>query len=153
MSSSEIPYISGLSHMMLQWHHDLVCWPSLHMYQINWAEAVALSEDVKTEALTTPFTKGEIVAPGTYCDIYLCTYNFMYVCMYICMYVWMDGCSGTWIQICMQVSYYNFIYNVTCTEGRQLQWFFYLCSLLHMLNAIIKSGVICISVNLDTIIC
>ena len=39
------------------------------MHLIKRVEEVALSRDAKADALlNSPFTKGEMAAPGTYCD-------------------------------------------------------------------------------------
>ena len=41
--------------MMLQWHHDLFWWESMHMCLVNWVGIVTLIWDAKVDAVITPF--------------------------------------------------------------------------------------------------
>ena len=60
----------GHHHTMLWWCHDLFWQESLHMCLVTPTEEVTLSGDRKVHAVVSPFAKGEMVAPGTYHDIY-----------------------------------------------------------------------------------
>ena len=72
MSSSKIPLTSTSGIYITTWCSDdvMTCFgrKSLHMHLVNWVGIVALSRDAEVDTLITPFMKGEMVAPGAYCD-------------------------------------------------------------------------------------